>query len=204
MIVQAFRFMPFQSRAGETVVGLRFPYNDAFVAALKTSLARHKDRAIDPSRNIHQPGGWQPKSKCWFVEEAIWPDVKQELYAAGDFQLVAVERPTDVVHHDTQKDHPAPPVTTINPKPTFEINPLDLLTEDELETVIMALADGRHRRGESFTEEVAARVVHWAARVKIDQALLADVLSGDTQVDLLPAGEMTFQRKVTTSAQGGR
>lgn len=103
MIIQTFRFMPFASRAGETVVGLRFPHNEPFIAALKASLARHKAEAVDPARNIQQPGGWQPKSRCWFVEEGVWMrvgnDIRSAVQGQIDLHFVWIDRPADVVHH---------------------------------------------------------------------------------------------------------
>ena len=91
MIVQTFKFMPFASRAGQSVIGLRFPFNEALTAALKASLARHKGAAIDPARQVNAPGGWQPKSRCWFVEEAIWPAVLADLRAVMDVRVVEAQ-----------------------------------------------------------------------------------------------------------------
>lgn len=83
-------FQPFASRIGQdTVIKLRFDYNPDLIADLKKILRHYKDEALDPSRHIFQPGGWNPKFKCWYVERNIWGLVKHELEEMGyEFQTV--------------------------------------------------------------------------------------------------------------------
>lgn len=77
-------FQPFASRIGQdTVIKLTFDYNPDLIASLKKILRHYRDEAIDPSRHIFQPGGWNPKEKCWYVERTIWEMVKQDLMYEG-------------------------------------------------------------------------------------------------------------------------
>jgi len=66
----------------------------------------------------------------------------------------------------------------------------DILTDRELRAVLLALAYGRGARG--FDDEQAARVVEWAEAARIDNALLANVLSGAVTIDIRPSGELIF------------
>lgn len=77
-------FQPFASRIGQdTVIKLRFDYNPDLVESLKKILRHYKDEALDPSRHIFQPGGWNPKEKCWYVERNIWSKVRDSLHFEG-------------------------------------------------------------------------------------------------------------------------
>lgn len=81
-------FQPFVSRIGQdTVIRLQFNYDPNLVESLKKILRHYKDEALDPARHIFQPGGWNPKQKCWYVERSIWELVKHELGELGyEFQ----------------------------------------------------------------------------------------------------------------------
>jgi hypothetical protein len=77
-------FQPFASRIGQdTVIKLTFEYNPDLIAFLKRALRNYKDEALDPSRHIFQPGGWNPKEKCWYVERSIWDMVRKDLMDHG-------------------------------------------------------------------------------------------------------------------------
>ena len=78
------RFQLFSSRRGrDTVVRLSFNYDAGLVTDLKTLIRRYEARAFNASKNILAGGGWLPKFKCWFVEESIWPDIKNDLIELG-------------------------------------------------------------------------------------------------------------------------
>ena len=82
--IRAFTFQPFASRQGQdTVVGLRFPFNPSVAQILKQCFVRIRHELHDPEHFILAAGGWLPKNRCWFVEQAIWPTVQRELEAAG-------------------------------------------------------------------------------------------------------------------------
>jgi hypothetical protein len=72
-------FQPFESRVGtDTVLGLRFPYDPALADLLKFAYREAGARA-----GVRSPGGWLPEHKCWFVERAVWPAVRDCLERAG-------------------------------------------------------------------------------------------------------------------------
>lgn len=83
-VIRVSEFQPFESRQGvDTVIRLQFPYDPDLIALLKKSLRTYRQYAVDPTRQIFQPGGWRPDEKCWFVERAIWPMVLRDLENAG-------------------------------------------------------------------------------------------------------------------------
>jgi hypothetical protein len=76
------RFQPFVSRRGrDTVVRLSFDYNADLVADLKILIRKYETHVLNPDARC--AGGWLPKSKCWFIEESIWPAVKNDLIEFG-------------------------------------------------------------------------------------------------------------------------
>jgi hypothetical protein len=76
------RGQPFESRIGEdTVLFLRFRYDKNLVAEIKDYLARR--RGEYPQGKAFQPGGWLPDERVWFVEEAIWADLREQLLDEG-------------------------------------------------------------------------------------------------------------------------
>jgi hypothetical protein len=64
-----------------------------------------------------------------------------------------------------------------------------ILTEDEVEKVILALAAARGE--ESFTEEEVFELVKWAEKVRIEESLLSLLLDGLVNIDLRD-GEPVF------------
>ena len=77
-------FQPFASRIGQdTVIRLTFDYDPELIGRLKQILRRLKEAAVDPSRHIFQPGGWNPKERCWYVERNIWDQVRSDLMEYG-------------------------------------------------------------------------------------------------------------------------
>lgn len=75
-------FQPFVSRRGrDTVVRLSFSYDASLVADLRTLIRKYETHALSPDARCG--GGWLPKFKCWFVEEPIWPDIKNDLIELG-------------------------------------------------------------------------------------------------------------------------
>jgi hypothetical protein len=87
-------FQPFESRVGiDTVLGLRFPYDPALPGLLKSAYREAGARA-----GVRSPGGWLPEHKCWFVERAVWPAVRDCLVRAGH----------KVVEHDPEGEPEAP------------------------------------------------------------------------------------------------
>lgn len=90
-VIYESEFQPFESRQGvDTVIKLQFNYDPDLIALLKRSLKGYRQYAIDPSRQIFQPGGWRPDEKCWFVERSIWPMVMRDLEASG-YEVVSDE-----------------------------------------------------------------------------------------------------------------
>jgi hypothetical protein len=82
--IRTSRFQPFQSRVGvDTVLRLEFSYDPELIGHLKRLLSAHKSKAIDPARHVLQPGGFLPSCKSWFCEQAIWPEIKEELQQLG-------------------------------------------------------------------------------------------------------------------------
>lgn len=66
------------------------------------------------------------------------------------------------------------------------------LTDDEVTRLVRALAEARRDRW--FTEEEAEKVLDWGNRVRINQALLSLVLSGEVLVDVNEEGDLVFAR----------
>jgi hypothetical protein len=100
MIASTFSFMPFQNRVGETVIGLRVPYDDGLKILLTEATRKYKHLAVDPSRNVFQAGGYLHPNRCWFIERTIWSKVRAELVAAGVTEFREIPRPADVEHHE--------------------------------------------------------------------------------------------------------
>ena len=78
-------FRPFESR-DEDVIGIKFQYNKDVIQIIKTVLNKYRNPEagiIDRTRNIQHPGGWLSKQRCWFCEQAIWPELARELKKAG-------------------------------------------------------------------------------------------------------------------------
>jgi hypothetical protein len=98
--IEVFLFAPFARRPDDVVKGLRFPYDAALKDTLKASLARYRDRARDPARQVLTAGGWLGPARTWFVEPAVWPLVRDDLGAAGAV-FVEVPRPADVPHYSS-------------------------------------------------------------------------------------------------------
>lgn len=65
-----------------------------------------------------------------------------------------------------------------------------ILSLDETQKVIMAFARGRSPK--VFSEEEGRKIVDWAVDVRVDAALLTNLLRGDVDVDLVD-GEMLFR-----------
>ena len=91
-VIHTFALQPFESRQGRnTVIGLRFPFNQSIAQILTQCCADHRqrlydpvyDQLIDPENLILAAGGWLAREQCWFVERAIWLTVQVELEAAG-------------------------------------------------------------------------------------------------------------------------
>lgn len=83
-VIELFWFQPFESRRGvDTVVGLRFRYDQAVVGALRELLQAAKPRVVDPARNIYSAGGWLSYHRCWYVEEPVLPAVLKLFRSAG-------------------------------------------------------------------------------------------------------------------------
>jgi len=107
-----FDFMPFSSRKGESVVGIRVKYDARFTEAIKAALQRERQclkRALGPSYN--NPGGWLPDQKLWFVEapsfmqvtrdtQAYWKAAPRQNYDTLAF--VETERPPNVKHYEPE------------------------------------------------------------------------------------------------------
>lgn len=87
-VIHVGSFQPFESRRGkDTVVKLTFPYDPDLIRLLKSALRTYRDYAIDPSKNIFQPGGWRPNEKCWFVERSVWPMVRRDLLQVAGYMI---------------------------------------------------------------------------------------------------------------------
>lgn len=56
-----------------------------------------------------------------------------------------------------------------------------LMTSEELDAIIMALARGRGDDG--FTEEEAIAVIRWAELIRVGEAMLQNVLEGFCDID---------------------
>jgi hypothetical protein len=60
-----------------TMYALSFPYDRELVAILKGAI-------YDARKGRSRPAGsWQPKDRCWWVEEFAWDEVSDCLRAAG-------------------------------------------------------------------------------------------------------------------------
>jgi hypothetical protein len=82
--LECFRFQPFQTRRGiDTVVGLRFGYDAALIAALKDLLRQWRDAVRQANPIAQTAGGWLPAYRCWFVEVPAWPAVAALLRQHG-------------------------------------------------------------------------------------------------------------------------
>jgi hypothetical protein len=104
-----FPFQPFASRAGyDSVTGVRFTYDVATIDALKALLRELRTRGRPTFGPRCQPGGWLPDARAWFLEAAVWPDVRWLLEDRG-YTLEAVPRPADVPHYDRPAAAPPPP-----------------------------------------------------------------------------------------------
>ena len=105
MIVYAFRFQPFASRAGQDdVIGLQFTYSAALVHVIKEALARYKGLAANSARHISTAGGWLPETKTWFVERSMWVLVHTELVRVGA-TIEEIPRPATVPHYPASGGH---------------------------------------------------------------------------------------------------
>jgi hypothetical protein len=62
----------------------------------------------------------------------------------------------------------------------------EILSQEDVETLIMALAI--HRGEEGFTEEEASNLIRWAMKVRIGEGILGLVLKGFAWIDD-PTGE---------------
>lgn len=115
-----FEFQPFESRVGDTVVGVRFAYDRRLVDLMKTTIKLHtlveRAQRCRRAERFGHGGGWLASSGCWFVEMSIWSQVAVDLAAGltNEHRLVQIARPVDVVHHGV--DEPLGPganVTTL-------------------------------------------------------------------------------------------
>lgn len=66
----------------------------------------------------------------------------------------------------------------------------EILTPEEVETLILSLVEARKERG--ATEDEMTLVVKWASQVKVDTVLLRGVLDKRILVDVAPDGEILF------------
>jgi len=107
--IEAFEFMPFASRAGATVIGLRFAYDRALVDELKATLRPLHAEVRDPERHIGGAGGWLAEGRCWFVERDAWDVVFVRLVYDGHHVIDWVERPPGVPHYPAPAFAPEPP-----------------------------------------------------------------------------------------------
>jgi hypothetical protein len=74
--LECFRFQPFQTRRGiDTVLGLRFGYDAALIAALKDILRQWRPVVRQANPRAQVAGGWLPAYRCWFIEPPAWPAV---------------------------------------------------------------------------------------------------------------------------------
>jgi hypothetical protein len=79
VMIDVTRFQPFGSRVGkDKVVGLKFSYSPAVVRLLKDAM-----QAAARSAGLRSQGGWLDEHRCWYVEPAIWPPVREKLIRAG-------------------------------------------------------------------------------------------------------------------------
>ena len=66
---------------------------------------------------------------------------------------------------------------------------MSLITENEVGTLMMALASGQ----ESFTEEEATKVVLWAEEARLNSALVTLVLNGIIDISIVD-DDLAFRR----------
>jgi hypothetical protein len=82
--LEYFRFQPFQTRRGiDTVLGLRFGYDAALIAALKDILRQWRPIVRQANPMAQVAGGWLPAYRCWFIEPPAWPAVAALLRRYG-------------------------------------------------------------------------------------------------------------------------
>lgn len=76
----------------------------------------------------------------------------------------------------------------------------ELFTEDEYQSLIMALANGRGEKG--FTEAEAVKLSKWAWRIRFDHGLLGLILKGKVLViDLKDDGEPVLTQAKAEAAK---
>lgn len=79
-----------------------------------------------------------------------------------------------------------------------------VLSDDEIDTLVMSLAKSQSRAGTHFTTQEAEKVVEWATQARVDSGLLHNVLSGrvlvgvDRDSDELVFGLSDERRAVLT------
>lgn len=67
-------------------VALRFAYDSDLVALVKSILRRVRHSCSGrgrPLSKIPLAGDWSKPSKCWWVRSSHWPEVRNQLLAAG-------------------------------------------------------------------------------------------------------------------------
>jgi hypothetical protein len=67
------------------------------------------------------------------------------------------------------------------------------LTDGEVQSLILALADARGERG--FQVNEVKKVVAWAERVRMEDVMLRLILEGQVWVDVVGSGEVVLMAK---------
>ena len=67
----------------------------------------------------------------------------------------------------------------------------DILTDEQIETLIMQLAKGQRE----FTEEQAGKVLDWAKKTLVNYALLELILKSKMKITVAENGELKFEKE---------
>lgn len=69
---------------------------------------------------------------------------------------------------------------------------IEALSDKDVTQIVRAFSEARARQNESFTENEAQQIVAWAQRVRMESAILNNILAGWLTVDLNKEGELLF------------
>lgn len=97
-LIDVFEFMPFSTRSGETVYGLRFKYDKEIVERLRWVLADMRAMYKNTGRNPANVGGWLPDNRVWFIDKPVKQHVQAAL-APLNIGYRRIPRPGYITHY---------------------------------------------------------------------------------------------------------